>query len=88
MIIMGKITDEILKAIDIIIDKKLETLPFNYSANGKIIKKTDKGYLVGFEGKKIDCPVLSGQEFNINDTVKVMIEQNDYKRAYILGKIS
>ena len=88
MIQMGQITDEILKAIDIIIDEKVKALSHDRSANGIIIKKTTKGYLVGFEGKKIDCPVINGQEFNINDTVKVVIEQNDYKKAYILGKIN
>ena len=78
------IAKEIVKALETM----KTTLPFDHSANGIIIKKTDKGYLVSFEGKKIDCPVLNEQEFNINDTVKVMIEQNDYKKAYILGKIN
>lgn len=82
---MGKIADEILKAIEILIDKKINALPFDRTIDGKIIRKTSTGYLVSIEGDDIDIPVLGDGTFYQNDIVKIHIPQNDIKNAYIVG---
>lgn len=82
---MGKITDEILKAVEIIVDKKLKSLPFDRTAEGKIIRKTKTGYLVSVEGRNLDIPYPESGSFQENDTVKVHIPQNNRRNAYLTG---
>ncbi len=82
---MGKITDEILKAVEIIVDKKLKSLPFDRTAEGKVIGRTKTGYLVCVEGSNLDIPVPGNAFFNPGDTVKVLIPQNNLRNAYLKG---
>lgn len=85
--IIMKISDEILKTIEIIVDEKIKSLSFDRTVDGKIIKKTSTGYLVSVEGNQIDVSVLGNGEFNKNETVKVVIPQNNIKNAYIQNAV-
>ncbi len=82
---MGKIANEIFEAIEIMVDKKVNSLSFANTIDGKIIKKTNIGYLVSVEGANIDIPVLGNGTFQPNDIVKIHIPQNNMKNAYIIG---
>ena len=85
---MGKISDELLKAINILIDKKISSLPLYREVDGKIIDKSSSGYLVSIEGEQINIPTFGYGEFKKNDTVKVCIPQNNMKNAYITVPLS
>lgn len=85
---MGKISEELLKAINILIDKKISSLQFDRTVDGKIIDKTSNGYLVSVEGNQVNIPTFGYGEFNKNDTVKVCIPQNNIKNAYITVPLS
>lgn len=80
---LADIADKILKAIEIIIDKKLGQLGFDRTVDGKIIEKTEKGYLVAIEGGKIEVKLNGGEFYAKGDTVKVRIPQNNINQAYI-----
>lgn len=80
-----KATNEILKAIEILVDQKLNSLSFDNTIDGKIIRKTSIGYLVSVAGDNIDIPVLGNGTFKTNDIVKVHLPQNNIKNAYIMG---
>lgn len=79
------ISDEILKSIEIIVDKKLKGLRFDRTIDGKIIRKTNAGYLVGMEGTELNVTVNGTAEYEKNDSVKVVIPQNHINGAYIQG---
>lgn len=81
---MGKISDELLKAINILIDKKISSLSFDRTVDGKVLDKTSTGYLVSVEGNQINVHNFGDGEFKKNDTVKVCIPQNNIKNAYLL----
>ncbi len=82
---MGKVTDEIFNTIEILIDRKIKSLSFDRTVDGKIIKKTTTGYLVCVEGDNINIPVLGNGAFHANDIVKIHIPQSNIKNAYIIG---
>lgn len=80
---MADIADKILKAIEIIIDKKLGQLGFDRTVDGKIIEKTEKGYLVAIEGNKVNVKLYGSAVYEKGDIVKVRIPQNNINQAYI-----
>ena len=81
---MADIADKILKAIEIIIDKKLGQLGFDRTVDGKIIEKTEKGYLVAIEGGKINIKYNGCQAYSKENIVKICIPQNNIRQAYIV----
>lgn len=81
---MGKITDEILKAIDLIVDEKIKKVSFYRIPDGKIVSEYESGYVVAVEGKKIHIK-SSKIGLKVNDTVKVCFPQNNAMNAFIVA---
>lgn len=81
---LADIADKILKAIEIIIDKKLGQLGFDRTVDGKIVEKTEKGYLVAIEGGKINIKYNGCQAYSKENIVKICIPQNNIRQAYIV----
>lgn len=80
---MNSITDELYKAVEVLIDKKLAKLAFDRTVIGKIVEKTDNGYLVAFDGVKIQAKLYKDREYYKGDTVLVHLPQNNINQAYI-----
>lgn len=78
---MDQINEQLLKAIEVMIDQKLSELHYDRTVDGKIISKTDKGYLVGISGRKIAAK--GSRSLNNGDVVRVHIPQNNWNKAYI-----
>ena len=80
---MGKISEELLKTINILIDKKISSLPFCRIVDGKVVNKLESGYEVAVEGTIINVKEVGNGECYPNDIVKVYIPKNNIQNAYI-----
>lgn len=78
---MDQINEQLLKAIEVMIDQKLSELHYDKTLDGKIVYKTEKGYLVGVGGREIAAKCI--RSLNNGDVVRVHIPQNDWNKAYI-----
>jgi len=76
-------TDKILKAFEIMIDKKLEDLKYDRTVTGKIVKKTDTGYMVALEGNKVNIKANDTSKHKKGDIVKIHIPLDNINQAYI-----
>ena len=83
MATIDTINKSILTAIDTLISQQLSSLSFNRTVAGKIIRKTEKGYLVGLEGTQVDVALNGDDIYKNGDTVNVEIPQNNLSNAYI-----
>lgn len=79
------VPSELLYGINDLIDQKLSSLSFNRTVVGKIIRKTNKGYLVNVEGVQIDVLLNGDAIYKNGDTVNIQIPQNNFSNAYILS---
>lgn len=80
---MKSITDELYKAVELLIDKKLSELRFDRTVTGRIVKETDGGYIVAFEGIKVNAKLYGNGEYHKGDSVLVHLPQNNINQAYI-----
>lgn len=80
---MKKITDEILKAIDIIIDEKIKSLNFDKTHIGFVSKVLKDGYLVKYNGTEILIKE-SAKKYNKGDFVKFCIPCNNKRNAFLI----
>ena len=78
---MEQINEQLLKAIEVMIDQKLSELHYDKTLDGKIVSKTEKGYLVGVGGREIAAKC--SRSLNNGDVVRVHIPQNNWNNAYI-----
>lgn len=78
---MDQMNEQLLKAIEVMIDQKLSELHYDRTVDGKIISKTDKGYLVGVGGREITAKC--SRSLNNGDVVRVHVPQNNWNKAYI-----
>ena len=78
---MDQINEQLLKAIEVMIDQKLSELHYDKTHDGKIVSKTEKGYLVGVSGREITAKC--SRSLNNGDVVRVHVPQNNWNKAYI-----
>ena len=78
---LKSITDELYKAVELLIDKKLSQLRFDRTVTGRIVKETDGGYIVAFEGNKVT--IKSEAQYKNGSIVRVHLPQNNLNNAYI-----
>ncbi len=78
---MDQINEQLLKAIEMMIDQKLSELHYDKTLDGKIVSKTDKGYLVGVGGREIVAKC--SRSYSNGDVVRVHVPQNNWNKAYI-----
>lgn len=80
---MGKIKDEIIKAIDIIIDTKLDKLNFDRTYIGIVSEVLPDGYTIKYNGTEITIKETV-QKYKKGDTIKFCMPCNNKKNAFIL----
>lgn len=87
---VDKLQEEILKSINILVDKKFKNLKFNYYIEGKVLSKNLNGtYLVIINGEQENLKARSELNLNINDVVLILVPNGntsfkfiDLKRPY------
>lgn len=83
---MKDIKQEVLNAIDILIDKKIDRLKFDKTVKGTIIKVLDNNYYeVNISGVVYKLKYTK-EILKIHSSVWVLIPNNDYKSMFILCK--
>lgn len=75
------INEKIIKSIEIMLDKKLSELAFDRTVTGRIVKETDGGYIVAFEGNKVT--IKSEAQYKNGSIVRVHLPQNNLNNGYI-----
>ena len=78
------ISDEILKAIEIMIDSKLKKLDFDRTYTGIISSVNKDGYTVKYNGTEINIKTKETSIFKKGDTVKICIPCGNIRKAYIV----
>lgn len=69
-------------------DRQIEIAPYTRIENGLIKAVTLDGYTVEINEKLYpNVLVLNSVSLSVNNTVKVMIPNNQYSNMFILGKI-
>lgn len=81
---MKSITDELYKAVELLIDKKLSQLRFDRTVDSRIIDKTEKGYTVMINGVRTTAKSYGDSVYKTGDEVKVLLPQNNINNACIL----
>lgn len=85
-----KLKQELLNAIDTIVDKKINNLSFDKTYSTVIIKKTnysvDKFTYTVKIGQN-DYTITTKINYSIGDKVRVRIPLNNWSNMYIEGKI-
>ena len=78
------ISDEILKAIEIMIDSKLKKLDFDRTYTGIISSVNKDGYTVKYSGTEINIKTTATDVFKKGDMVKFCIPCGNKMKAYFV----
>lgn len=81
------ISDEILKAIEIMIDSKLKKLDFDRTYTGIISSVNKDGYTVKYSGTEINIKTTATDVFKKGDMVKFCVPCGNKRKAYIVVDI-
>lgn len=83
---MNNYQEEIFKAIDIIVAKKLQQIPYLYPIEVKIVSvKNNTTYIADYQGTNITV-YSSGQTYSVGNMVLVMATNGKFSnKKYILG---
>jgi len=80
--------DSILKAVEIIIDKKLQDYPFLIKQQGRVMKKNnDSTYQVRLQASDFNLTNITPIEFNVGDAVTVLTTINSVADSTIIGRV-
>ena len=80
-----EIADSIFTSIDVIVDRKLESLAFNKTIVGEIASVKDY-YEVRYQDQLIKAQAINGAQYKIKDRVFVLIPNNGTRyNGFILG---
>ena len=83
--INGNINDIILKAVDIVVEKRLKDLTFDVTRIGRISKVlANNRYAVMIDGS--EYVIQSFNSYAVNDSVYVLMPQNNKNKLYLLPK--
>ena len=78
------ISDEILKAIEIMIDSKLKKLDFDRTYTGIISSVNKDGYTVKYSGTEINIKTNATDVFKKGDMVKFCVPCGNKMKAYFV----
>ena len=84
MVIILNISDEILKAIEIMIDSKLKKLDFDRTYTGIISSVNKDGYTVKYSGTEINIKTTATDVFKKGDMVKFCVPCGNKMKAYFV----
>ena len=76
------INKEILDAIDIMLSKALKSMPYDVTRTARIVGVNGHTYTVLLDGTEYN--VVSSLTFKINETVNVLIRQNNLNSLCLL----
>lgn len=82
-----EVANAIFESIDVIVDKKLESLDFDKTVIAEVIKNNNDGsYQVTYQGTKFIAYSIAGQSYEIKTSVYVLLPNNTTERhSFILG---
>lgn len=78
------ISDEILKAIEIMIDSKLKKLDFDRTYTGIVSSVNTDGYTVKYNGTEINIKTTATDVFKRGDMVKFCVPCGNKMKAYFV----
>lgn len=81
---MSKISDEILKSIEIMIDSVVEKLDFDRTYTGIISSVNKDGYTVKYSGTEINIKTTATDVFKKGDMVKFCVPCGNKMKAYFV----
>lgn len=81
---MSKISDEILKSIEIMIDSVVEKLDFDRTYTGIISSVNKDGYTVKYNGTEINIKTTATDVFKKGDMVKFCVPCGNKMKAYFV----
>lgn len=77
--------DQILRAIQVIVDAALQNAPFDRTVRGRIVSQIDnKYYNVELHGEVYKIPAYGNSTYVTNEVVWVCIPENNFKNKFIL----
>lgn len=86
--IHNKIQTEIIETIEQLANHTVETARFNTTKFGHVISDLDNNkYVVKINNADVTVPAIVGDSYSINDTVVIMVPNNNEVKQFILGKI-
>lgn len=80
----NKITDEILKSIEIIVNSVVKKLDFDRTYEGVVSAVNDDGYTVKYNGTEINIKTTATNMYKKNDIVQFCIPCGCKRRAHII----
>lgn len=84
---MNKEKEELLEAIDILINKRLAELKFNYKIEGRIIEIVNADiYKVEIQNNISEIKSMNGATYQVGDVVEIIVYNNNYSDKKILCK--
>lgn len=84
---MNKDKEELLEAVDILINKRLEELMFNYKIEGKITEVINiNTYKVEIQNNMSEIKSMNNATYQVGDVVYILIFNNNYSDKKILCK--
>lgn len=79
--------DQILRAIQVIVDAALRKAPFDRTVRGRIIEQvSDRTYIVQINGSRYAVPSYGTATYNENEIVWVCYPENNFDNRFILPK--
>ena len=85
---MDKYQENLLQAIDIIVEERLKNLKFNYTITGKVTEVIDSvNYKALINNEESKVKAINGQTYLVNDVVYVLMQNNNKSDRLILCKI-
>lgn len=84
---MSKISDEILRSIEIIVNNVAKHLDFDRTYTGIVSTINSDGYTVKYNGTEINIKTTATDVYNVNDVVKFCIPCGNKRKAYIVADL-
>ena len=84
---MSKISDEILKSIEIIVNNVAKRLDFDRTYTGIVSAVNSDGYTVKYNGTEINIKTTAIGVYKVNDAVKFCIPCGNKRKAYIVADL-
>lgn len=78
------VSDDILQAIETIVDKKIEKMNLDLTYSGIISAVNSDGYIVEYNGTSVSVKTTATDLYKVGDMVKVCIPCGNKRRAYIV----
>ena len=79
--------DQILRAVQILVDAALRKAPFDRTVRGRVVDKISaRTYLVEINGSTYAVPSYGTANYNANEIVWVCYPENNFDNKFILPK--